>query len=214
MIKAFKLEIELVPETCWYSNLRTALGQELWDVIRKKAYIDAGFRCAICKIKAQLHCHEIWDYNIKTKIQALKGFTALCPLCHHVKHIGLARILAEEGKLDFDNVLAHFCKVNRCKLSDFRAHEKKAFRQWKLMSAFKWTTDLGPYSDLLPNAGRGKVGKLPVLIETIPAYAKRPVLASDFGDGWIKLENDASDFTRRKKGEVKNKANLERDIEL
>ena len=55
-----------------------------------------------------LHCHEIWNYGDLQHIQKLVGFVALCRLCHHVKHLALALILAEAGRLDFDGVIRHF----------------------------------------------------------------------------------------------------------
>ena len=36
-----KLNFELVPDSCWYSNLRSQLPKEVWDRIRKKAYARA-----------------------------------------------------------------------------------------------------------------------------------------------------------------------------
>ena len=32
-----KLNIELVPDGCWYSNLRSALPPKLWEIIKKDA---------------------------------------------------------------------------------------------------------------------------------------------------------------------------------
>ena len=46
--KRKKLEIELVPDNCWYLNLRTALPKKLWDLIRLDAKKRAGYKCAIC----------------------------------------------------------------------------------------------------------------------------------------------------------------------
>ena len=38
----YKLGFELVPDGCWYSNLRTELPKKLWDVVRKDAYARAN----------------------------------------------------------------------------------------------------------------------------------------------------------------------------
>ena len=40
-----KLEIELVPRTAWYSNLRNKIPNEEWDKIIKKCYADAVHIC-------------------------------------------------------------------------------------------------------------------------------------------------------------------------
>ena len=95
-MKNLKLKIELVPKTSWYSNLRGKMSEKGWDNVRKKTYATFNYKCGICgSNEGQLHCHEIWEYDDKKHKQALKGFIALCVLCHHVKHIGLAGILAE-----------------------------------------------------------------------------------------------------------------------
>ena len=33
-----KLDFELVPDGCWYSNLRSILKPAQWDIVRKEAY--------------------------------------------------------------------------------------------------------------------------------------------------------------------------------
>lgn len=84
-----KLNFELVPESCWYSNLRTALPPEVWDTIRKKAYARANGRCMICSEPTRrLEAHEQWEYDDKNKIQSLSNIIAVCKSCHEVIHIG------------------------------------------------------------------------------------------------------------------------------
>src|SRR5258708_22360853 len=53
-----KLTIELVPETCWYSNMRSALPRDEWDRLRRQVYADYGHRCGICGARGKLHCHS------------------------------------------------------------------------------------------------------------------------------------------------------------
>ena len=54
-----KLNFELVPDSCWYSNLRSQLPKEVWDRIRKKAYARAGGKCMLCGAPtARLEAHE------------------------------------------------------------------------------------------------------------------------------------------------------------
>ncbi len=69
-----KLEIDLVPSTAWYSNLRKKVSQKDWDKIRKQSYADANHKCVICDADSRLNCHENWEYNDKNHIQKLKGF--------------------------------------------------------------------------------------------------------------------------------------------
>ncbi|MGZ3668099.1 MAG: HNH endonuclease, partial [Ktedonobacterales bacterium] len=74
---------------------------------------------------------------------------ALCEWCHHVKHIGLAGILASRGELDYERVVAHFLRVNRCDRATFDRHRADAFAQFEQRSRHDWRTDLGPYTSLV-----------------------------------------------------------------
>lgn len=143
------LKIELVPKTSWYSNLRSNISSSDWDKLRKQIYAQHQNVCGICGSQERLNCHEIWEYDDKNHIQKLQGFTALCDMCHHVKHIGYAGILAQEGKLDFDKVIDHFTKVNNCDKSTFKLHYEEAFVQWNERSIHKWKVDLGEYKSIV-----------------------------------------------------------------
>jgi len=147
--KELKLKIELVPKTSWYNNLRKYMDRKDWDRIRKQTYANYEHKCGICGNEGRLNCHEIWEYDDKKHSQKLIGFIALCDLCHHVKHIGLAGILADEGKLDYDTVVQHFMKVNSCDKDTFVKHKREAFKQWRERSRHKWQVDLGEYKDIL-----------------------------------------------------------------
>ena len=140
-----RLTIELVPETCWYSNMRKVLSRAQWDKLRKQVYADYNHRCGICGAAGKLECHEIWRYDDEQHIQSLQGFIALCEWCHHVKHIGLSGLLAGQGKLDYDKVIAHFMQVNGCDGETFEQHRKEAFAQWRERSKHEWVTELGEY---------------------------------------------------------------------
>jgi len=66
----------------------------------------------------------------------------------HVKHIGLAGILANEGKLNYSKVVEHFMAVNDCSLSDFDQYVSEAFAQWEERSQHEWTTDFSKYKNV------------------------------------------------------------------
>ncbi|HEX6820392.1 MAG TPA: HNH endonuclease [Ktedonobacterales bacterium] len=136
-----RLTIELVPAGCWYSNLRQALPREAWDRIRRSVYAACNYRCATCGARGKLHCHEVWAYDDAAHVQRLAGFQALCESCHHVKHLGHAGILASQGKLDYDRLVAHFLRVNGCDRAAFERHRREAFEQWEERSRHEWTTD-------------------------------------------------------------------------
>jgi hypothetical protein len=149
MGEKLKLTIELVPKTSWYDNMRKVLPKSEWDKLRRKTYAEHGYRCGICEAEGRLNCHEIWEYDDNNHKQTLLGFIALCDLCHHVKHIGLAGILASKGQLDIERVVEHFMKVNRCERSAFEEHKKKACAQWAERSKHNWNVDLGKYERLV-----------------------------------------------------------------
>ena len=144
----YKLTIELVPKNAWHSNLRNKLGRN-WDKIRKKAYKDAGYKCEICGAKGRLECHEIWKYDDEKHIQTLKSFMALCSNCHNIKHIGLSQIRARRGELNFQDLVIHFCEVNKVSSLVFDSEVELAFRIWKHRSEHTWKTDLGKWEKLI-----------------------------------------------------------------
>ena len=137
----FKLKFEIVPDGCWYSNLRTALPKKVWDVVRKDAYARANGKCMICARPAsRLEAHERWSYDEQKGIQKLEDVIAVCHACHSVIHIGRTQLLGDE-----DKAIAHFCRVNKCGYSDYikelgRANEEHKRRnlvsEWGLDISF------------------------------------------------------------------------------
>lgn len=146
MPESLPLTIELVPQTSWYDNMRKALPKTEWDRLRQRTYAAYGHQCGICGAKGKLHCHERWVYDEHTRTQTLIGFIALCEWCHHVKHIGLAGVLASRGQIRFECVIRHFMKVNNCDRRTFEAHENAAFDLWDERSRHDWRVDLGAYA--------------------------------------------------------------------
>jgi len=147
-IKNLKLYIELVPESCWYENLRKVLSKNEWDTLRKEVYHKSGNKCEICGAIGKLNCHEIWEYGDERNIQYLKGFQALCDSCHNIKHIGFVNIQISKGiwsEQVLNDLKKHFMMVNHVSSSVFRQHVKYAFGIWRKRSKEKWKTDLGNY---------------------------------------------------------------------
>ena len=96
-----------------------------------------------------MNLHERWHYDDLNNVQKLEGFILLCRMCHNVKHIGLTGILANEGKLDYNEVVRHFCKVNNCSKKEFEEHVNNAFMVWKKRSQCQWKQDFGEYEKYL-----------------------------------------------------------------
>src|SRR5262249_38669766 len=120
-----------------------------------KSVRDGYEGCGICGTpRAQLKrlaCHEIWDEDEDHHIRHLRGFIALCDLCHHVKHIGLAGNLAGRGQLDFEAIVEHFLAVNQCTREQYEQHSKLSWERWERLSHYQdWLIDLGDYAYLVP----------------------------------------------------------------
>lgn len=49
-MKKYKLNFEMVPEECWYSNLRSVLTRGQWDAVRFDAYSRAGGKLSLIHI--------------------------------------------------------------------------------------------------------------------------------------------------------------------
>ena len=156
MTRGLRLTIDLVPETSWCKNLRKMIPPRTWERIRREASAKSGNRCAICGAEGRLNCHEMWRYDDRHNVQRLVGFVALCNLCHHVKHIGLAVILAAEGRLSYERVVEHFLEVNNCDRGTFAKHKTSAFAKWRDRSQRAWTTDLGEYSTVVKSEPVGQ----------------------------------------------------------
>src|SRR5262249_35022629 len=138
-----RLTIELVPATCWGVNLRDVLTRPAWDALRRQVYTAAGHRCALCGAGGQLHCHEGWRDDDTTHVQLLAGCLVLCVWWLHVRHLGHAALLAAEGRLRFQDVVAHFLRVNGCDHAAFARHQREAFALFEERSRHEWTTDFG-----------------------------------------------------------------------
>ena len=138
--KTLKLQIELVPRSCWFSNTRKNLKKSHWDRIRKYHYKKANNVCEICRGKGKKYpvvCHEVWVYNDKTLVQKLAYFQAICPLCHEVKHIGLAGILGNRVR-----ALKRFKKLNNLNNETADNIIHTVFKQWRIRSKYKWKLDI------------------------------------------------------------------------
>jgi hypothetical protein len=69
--------------------------------------------------------------------QKLVRLIALCPDCHEVKHIGLAKKRARLNK-----ALEHMAKVNQWHISRAEIYRRNMFTLWKRRSLFPWKLDL------------------------------------------------------------------------
>lgn len=140
MIEPLKLTIELVPKTSWYDNVRSHVSKEVWDKLRNEVYFQASYKCEICGGKGHkwpVECHEVWEYDDINHVQKLVRLIALCPNCHKVKHVGLARL---QG--DNEIVIEQLMKVNEMFRDEAEEYIYQAFKIWQERSKHNWTVDI------------------------------------------------------------------------
>lgn len=134
------LHADLVPETAWYSNLRSLLSAQEWDALRKAVYARAENKCECCGGKGQRHpveAHERWSYDEKTGVQTLADVVAFCPPCHEASHIGLAE---ERGNLQ--TAAARIMDMNGWSRRETQEHLTESKDEWLRRSDIEWRTDV------------------------------------------------------------------------
>lgn len=135
-----RLSIELVPRSAWFQNLRSMLQPGQWDRLRRSTYRRAEYACEICGGTGPEHpveCHEKWEYDDKRYVATLVGLYGLCPACHEVKHIGLAK---KRGRLD--QARTHLSAVNETTLAQADKDIDAAFYKWRQRSEHQWTVNI------------------------------------------------------------------------
>jgi len=142
-----KLTIEMIPQSCWYENLRKELGREGWDRVRKAEYRRAGHKCEICGsvgvdqgFKWPVECHEKWEKDEETLTYRLVGLVVLCPLCHKAKHIG--RTLHMDSVKVHHQVIEHILKVNKWKEFDLEDYLYSVADDWRRTGGMPWAVDM------------------------------------------------------------------------
>ena len=111
-----KLKFELVPDGCWYSNLRAILSKKQWDFLKAYAKEQSGGKCAICGRKTdRLDAHEVWSYDRENAVQKLEDVISVCKDCHSVIHIGRTQLKGDEERAE-----KHYMKVNNCTYAEYR----------------------------------------------------------------------------------------------
>lgn len=132
-----KILIELVPKTCFYTNVRSAVSTESWDIIRKDAYKRYNWKCSVCGCKGRMEAHEIWHYNDQNLIQKLHDIVAVCNACHMLYHLGFASI---KGKLE--ESIKRISKINSWDMATTNAFVNIVFEIHSQRSRKQWTVDL------------------------------------------------------------------------
>lgn len=132
-----KFMVELVPKTCFYSNVRSQVTQDAWDWLRRETYKQANYQCEGCGIKGKMEAHEIWHYDDVKHIQKLHGLVCLCNKCHLSHHLGFASI---QGRMP--EIMKHLSKINKWTREETQLYVDLVFEVWFQRSQHKWEADL------------------------------------------------------------------------
>lgn len=80
---------------------RTILTKSTWDFMRKKCYMDAGYKCEICGedlSDGRPESHELYSYEYTTQTAVFARTICLCKKCHgYFIHSGRALTLYKQG---------------------------------------------------------------------------------------------------------------------
>lgn len=131
------LFVDLIPTSCWFTNVRKCIDPSDWDRLRYFIYKRANYQCECCQSKAPLDAHERWHFDEESMTQKLMRIIALCKPCHETTHMGLAQI---KGRGDI--AIQHLISVNGISEFEAKNHVKKSFDLWGKRNRFKWELDL------------------------------------------------------------------------
>ncbi len=144
------LFVDLVPQSAWFTNVRSCVSPVDWERIRRMVVSRAGRACEICGSgpdptrQLWLEAHERWEYDGARRTQILRRLICLCTPCHTATHMGLASI---QGKAD--EAMAHLAQVNGWSEEEAIAHANNAFDVWGRRSQVEWKLDIS----MLDNIG-------------------------------------------------------------
>jgi 5-methylcytosine-specific restriction endonuclease McrA len=141
-----RLTIELVPQTCWFSNVRSEVSSADWTRLKHETFQSAHYQCEICGGRGPQHpveCHEVWQYDDENHCQTLIRLMALCPACHECKHIGFAHTRGR-GPI----AAKHLANVNGWTIEQTVAYIDECFAVWQQRSQWEWDLDIGYLAQL------------------------------------------------------------------
>lgn len=131
------LFVDLIPRSCWFTNVRKCIDFSDWERLRHYIYERANNQCECCSSKTQLDAHERWSFDEEKKVQKLMRIIALCKPCHEATHMGLAQI---KGRGDIAQ--KHLIDVTGMSHSEAINHIEKSFKLWGKRSLLQWELDL------------------------------------------------------------------------
>ncbi|MBV8347029.1 MAG: hypothetical protein JOZ49_05680 [Mycolicibacterium sp.] len=149
------LFVDLVPNSCWFTNVRSCVEQVDWARLRNMVCDRTEYRCELCGFrhtrgkKPQPEAHERWEY-LPNYVQRLRRLICVCQPCHEMTHFGLTMTRFTRGQLSesyVNRLLAHFQAVTGLSDADGEAHIDAAFQLWESRNQYDWTLDLSMLTD-------------------------------------------------------------------
>ncbi|MFD2796442.1 DUF5710 domain-containing protein [Promicromonospora vindobonensis] len=143
-----ELFVDLVPSSCWFTNVRTCVSEKDWERLRRMITRRAEMRCESCgsgedrATRRWLEAHERWAFDSTTGTQRLARLICLCTDCHHATHYGRAQVVGTA-----DAAFIHLRAVTGMSETQTHAHISEAFRVWEERSNRSWTLDLTMLTD-------------------------------------------------------------------
>ncbi len=134
---------DMVPASCWFTNVRSATAPVDWERLRRMINRRAGQRCEACgrgedrSTRRWLEAHERWAYDPATSVQSLRRLICLCSDCHGATHFGLAQIRGVD-----DEARAHLQAVTGMSWAEVDQQIDEAFELWQARSSRDWALDL------------------------------------------------------------------------
>lgn len=187
---------DLIPRTSWFDNLRAMLSQDQWDTVRRSAYRESNYRCAICGGSGKeqgfdwpVECHERWEWDDEGGIQYLSGVQALCPMCHKVKHWGFATT----KDADFAKTgIPWIARVNDWTEKIAEVAVQGCFQQWRERSRKEWIVDYSRAPRKIQEMVRG-------VVDGKQGIARVRVRDPEVGDAIARVRRDSSVRIREKR---------------
>jgi hypothetical protein len=137
------LFVDLVPSSCWFTNVRSCVDQRDWERLRRMVTNRAGRMCEICRRSEAreeerwMEVHERWAYDSSRHVQTLRRLICLCTDCHRTTHFGLAKVKGLSTQ-----AFAHLMTVTGWPTQQADQHVREAFAVWEQRSRTVWTLDL------------------------------------------------------------------------
>lgn len=137
------LFVDLIPKSCWFTNVRSCVDTRDWDRLRRMVYDRAANECEGCGISKDpaaeiwMEAHERWAYDDYAGIQRLTRLVCLCSPCHRATHFGFAQVTGRA-----DEALQQLMDVNGWDRHTARRHVDTAAQLWTQRSRLDWELDL------------------------------------------------------------------------